>query len=284
MFNKKLKGVPVVKKEDNVSSPVVSIIMGIYNCEKTLEESIESIINQTFTDWEFILCDDGSSDNTLKIAKVYENKDNRIKVIKNDTNRGLTYSLNKCLNFSKGKYIARQDGDDISKPERLSKQIEFLLNNQLNINFVSTSISFFNEESFWGKTKPIEFPQKEHFIHHSPFAHAAVMIEKQALDCVDGYKDVFWTKRVEDYNLWFRLYAAGFRGANLSESLYEVRDDIDAFKRRKFRFRLNESIVRWNGYKMLKISKYQYVHVFRPILTAMLPHKFYIKIRSKLYN
>lgn len=265
-------------------NPTISIIMGVYNCETTLVESIDSILNQTFTDWEFIICDDGSTDNTLSIVELYAKKDERIKVLKNETNKGLTYTLNKCLNSSTGHYIARQDGDDISTSDRFLKQLNFLEKNNLKINFVSSSIRFFEGDRYWGKTNPVNFPEKKDFILQSPFAHAAVLIEKKALEFVGGYKDVYWTRRVEDYNLWFRLYAEGYKGANLNEPLYNVRDDANAFRRRKFRYRINEAIVRLNGYTILKLPKINYIYALRPILTAIVPHKIYVKIRRNLYN
>ena len=106
--------------------PTVSVIMGIYNCEKTLSDAIDSIINQTYSDWELIMCDDGSTDNTYQIATKYSEKDNRITVIKNDTNSGLAFSLNHCLKYAKGEYVARMDADDISLPNRFEKQVAFL--------------------------------------------------------------------------------------------------------------------------------------------------------------
>ncbi len=105
----------------------VSIIMGVYNCEKYLRESIDSILNQTFKDWELIICDDGSSDKTYYIVQEYQSKyPERIKVIQNKKNLGLNETLNRCLKLAKGKYIARQDGDDISFKNRLEEEYNFL--------------------------------------------------------------------------------------------------------------------------------------------------------------
>ena len=105
----------------------VSIIMGIYNCASTLSEAIDSILMQTFKDWELIMCDDGSIDNTYQIAKRYQKHVGRkIVLLKNDQNMGLNYTLNRCLAVASGEYIARMDGDDISLPTRLEKEVEFL--------------------------------------------------------------------------------------------------------------------------------------------------------------
>ena len=107
--------------------PKISIIMGIYNCGKTLDEALKSILDQTYTDWEIVMCDDGSSDNTLEIAEKYQaNYPEKVTVLKNEQNMGLNATLNKCLKATKGEYIARQDGDDISLPDRFIKEVKFL--------------------------------------------------------------------------------------------------------------------------------------------------------------
>ena len=106
----------------------VSVIMGVYNCKdkKMLKKSIDSIINQTYSNWEYIICNDGSTDNTLEELNKIVQVDSRIKVISYDKNKGLNYALNMCLKEAKGTYIARQDDDDISLKERFKKQVDFL--------------------------------------------------------------------------------------------------------------------------------------------------------------
>jgi glycosyltransferase involved in cell wall biosynthesis len=107
-------------------NPQISVIMAVYNGEKYLAEAIESILNQTFKEFEFIIIDDGSKDNSLNIIKRYAKKDSRIIIIKNEKNMKLAWSLNKGLKIARGKYIARMDSDDISLTDRLEKQYYFL--------------------------------------------------------------------------------------------------------------------------------------------------------------
>ena len=102
-----------------MGQPLVSIIMGAYNCEATIEKCVESILQQTYKNWQFIICDDFSSDNTFDILKKYEDKDSRIIILHNECNKRLAASLNNCLKVAKGKYIARMDADDESLPQRL---------------------------------------------------------------------------------------------------------------------------------------------------------------------
>ena len=104
----------------------ISVLMGIFNCETTLEEAIDSIKKQTYTNWELILCDDGSTDRTYEKAKDIAESDSRIILLRNEKNEGLNKTLNRCLAASCGEYIARMDGDDESLPERFQKQISFL--------------------------------------------------------------------------------------------------------------------------------------------------------------
>ena len=109
--------------------PKISIIMSVYNGEDYLAETIESVLCQTFTEWEFIIINDCSTDNTSKILTEYASKDKRIKVHTNETNLRLPSSLNKALSLANGRYIARMDADDICMPDRLQKQFDFMESN-----------------------------------------------------------------------------------------------------------------------------------------------------------
>ena len=118
-----------------MSTPLVSIIMGAYNCENTIYDCMESILKQTYENWEFIICDDCSSDHTLEILKKYEKNDKRIHILHNEKNMRLAASLNRCLEVAHGKYVARMDADDISMPDRLEKQVEFLQKSTLTVQY-----------------------------------------------------------------------------------------------------------------------------------------------------
>ena len=114
----------------NSGCPTISVIMSVYNTNKSfLAEAIESILNQTYPNFEFIIIDDNSTDGSLSIIEQYMSKDDRIVLIKNKTNIGLTKSLNKGLKLAKGQYIARMDADDVSLPDRFKQQIEYMENN-----------------------------------------------------------------------------------------------------------------------------------------------------------
>lgn len=259
--------------------PKVSVLMSVYNCESTVKKSVDSIINQTFTDWEFIICDDGSKDNTYKIIDEIAKNEPRIVLIKHNKNRGLSYSLNHCLKFAKGVYCARMDGDDLCDPLRLEKEVEFLKAND-QYGFVSTRMTRFDEHGTYQVPEPIESysPTNKDFIKGSPFCHAPVMIRKSAYDAVNGYRNIPQTLGVEDYDLWFRLYARGYKGYILQEPLYHMFDGRGAARRRTFKRRLNEVWVRENGYRMLRIPIIYRIYAFKPILLGLIPPYVYKKI------
>lgn len=250
----------------------VSIIMGIYNCEDTLEEAVNSIINQTYTNWELIMCDDGSTDQTLKLARKMAKKDSRIIIINNEYNVGTNITLNKCLKLATGYYIARMDGDDISLPMRLTKEIEFLEKNK-QYEIVSSNMVLFDENGEWGITRNKENPTKKDVVLGSPICHAPVVIKKECYDAVDGYTEDKHMLRVEDVNLWIKLYARGYRCYNIQEPLYKMRNDKNALNRRKFKYRINSTYVRLLGCYEMKLPFLCYLKCFSPIMIGLIPAK-----------
>lgn len=257
----------------------ISVIMGIFNCEDTIKSSIESIINQTYKNWEFIICDDGSTDKSYSIALEYSKKHSNITVIKNEINMGLNKTLNKCINYASGEIIARMDGDDISLSDRFEKQIWYF--DKTNYTIVSSSMIRFDEKGDWGKTTLPEFPQKKDFTKGTPFCHAASMVKKDALLSVGGYSESPFLIRVEDYHLWFKLYKNKYIGYNIQEPLYKMRDDRKALKRRTLKSRINEMYVMFIGYKMLRIPLIYYPFILKPLMIALLPNFVYNYFHKK---
>ena len=251
--------------------PKVSVIMGIYNCANTLEEAIDSLKFQTYQNFEVIMCDDGSKDNTAEIAQRYVDLEpQRFVLLKNEKNLGLNKTLNRCLEIAKGEYIARMDGDDVSLPERFEKEVQ-ALEEHPEFAVVSTPMMYFDENGVWKTGKAIEFPQKKDFIKHSPFfCHAPCMIRKNVFLEVGGYSEDNRTLRFEDCHLWYKIYAEGYKGFNLMEPLYMMRDDHNAFKRRTFSSRLNASYVKYVGFKMNHMPWYTYIYVVQSFLKNLI--------------
>lgn len=271
------------------TSKKISILMGIYNCETTLHEAIDSILKQTYSNWEFIICDDGSKDNSYNIAKNYEKTDpKRFKVIKNNKNRGLNATLNRCLEIADGEYIARMDGDDLCDPTRFQKEVE-ILNKHPEYAIVSTYMTTFDQDGEWGCIKTLERPQIKDFPTHVPmFCHAPCMTRRTAFLDVGGYTEDRRLLRVEDYHLWYKFYAKGYRGYNIQESLYKMRDDRNALHRRTPRARINGIYATFVGFKMVHIPKWMYIYAVKnaimEIIKLILPERLYEVLHKKRLN
>jgi len=217
-----------------IENPKVSIIMSVYNGENYLKEAIDSILNQTFKDFEFIIINDGSTDKSLRIIKSY--KDPRIVLISR-ANRGLAKSLNEGIKKAKGEYIARMDADDISKKDRLQKQISFLGRNK-DVSLVVTTVELIDQngdpiQHVWVDDrkaitpKQIEdsMPISDCIAHPTVFAISKLYKDYQYNDVRSG----------EDYDLWLRILSDGFKIAKIDDPLlsYRIHEESITLKSNK---------------------------------------------------
>ncbi len=266
--------------------PAISVIMGVFNCKRPdlLDKSIYSIIRQTFTDWEFIICNDGSTDNrTLGLLQKFEKVDERIRIITYKKNQGLAHALNECLKVSRGKYIARQDDDDESKPQRLKILFEFSEKHP-EYSIVGSIAEVTNDTGIWGEYPLAEKPQKKTFYWNSPFAHPTVLMRKDALEQIGGYREAKETWRHEDYDLFMRMYAAGYIGYNIQEKLYEYRIENGEKKYRPMKDRVNEAIVRYKGFKNMGVLLGGIPYIIKPVIIGFIPQKVFRIIKKKQYG
>lgn len=198
----------------------VTVIMPVYNGERYLEKAIDSILNQTFKDVEFIIVNDGSTDSSRGIILSYD--DHRVRLINNEKNIGLTQSLNKGLEAARGQYIARQDADDISFPQRLEKQVEFL-ETHADCGLVGSFYSIIDGDGNTLKVQRLvssnEKIQKE-LPKGNPFCHGACMFRKVCLGRVGLYRQEF--ESAQDYDLWLRISEL-WKVQNLKQPLYALR-------------------------------------------------------------
>ena len=267
-------------------TPRISVIMGIYNCADTLAEALDSLLNQTFQDFEVIMCDDGSKDNTYTVAQENAARwPERFVLLQNEQNLGLNKTLNRCLVAARGEYIARMDGDDISLSERFQKEVDALDANP-EYAVVSTPMIYFDQNGDWKTGTAIEYPTKRDFIGRAPFfCHAPCMIRKKVFLEVGGYSEDPRTLRFEDCNLWFKIYARGYKGFNLQQPLYKMRDDANAFKRRTLKSRMNASYVVYSGFRLLHMPWYTYGYVayefLKNIALGIIPQKLYMILHKK---
>lgn len=257
----------------------ISVIMGAYNCADTIEQAILSIQKQTYTNWEVIVCDDGSRDVTYQILERIASEDSRIILLQNEMNLGLNMTLNRCLALASGEYIARMDGDDVCEPDRFEVQVSFLMKHP-EYQIVGSSMTLFDEEGTWGEEVPPEQPKSEDTVTRTAFCHATVMIRKRCIDAVGGYSEEKRTIRVEDVNLWIKLYAAGYRGYNLQQPLYRMRNDKNALHRRRYIYRINSTYVRLQGCRKLNLGIIYYFKAFHPMIVGLIPATLRLKIRK----
>ena len=260
----------------------ISVLMGIYNCAATLPEAIDSILAQTYTDWELILCDDGSTDDTYAVAEDYCRRfPGKIILLRNERNMGLNFTLNHCLEQATGRYIARMDGDDVSLPQRFAMELA-ALEAEPELAVVSCPMIYFDETGDYGRGGiGNEYPDPAALVHGPVHCHAPCMMRAEVMRTVGGYSVDRRLLRVEDWHLWLKIYAAGGQGRNLPEHLYKMRDDRHAASRRKFKYRLNEAHVAALAVKTLGLPKWKYIYVLRPILVGLLPGPVYRFLHKK---
>ncbi|MEO0132855.1 MAG: glycosyltransferase [candidate division WOR-3 bacterium] len=196
--------------------------MPAYNAEKYISEAIESILNQTFKDFEFIIVDDASTDKTWEIIQEYARKDERIKSLKNDINMKIAKTLNYGIQHASGLYIARMDADDISLPERFELQVNFM-NNNPDVVVLGGGMIIIDEDgkpiskrSYYSNDEEI----RRHIFLFSPFCHPTIFIRKDAFDNTGGYDPYY--ESAEDYELYSRLGRLG-KFANLKEFIIKYR-------------------------------------------------------------
>ncbi|MBD7947944.1 glycosyltransferase family 2 protein [Psychrobacter communis] len=202
----------------------VTIAIPIYNAEKYLELAIQSVLNQSFTDWELLLVDDGSTDKSLEIAKKYEKIDNRVRMLSDGMNKKLPYRLNQIIRESKGNYIARMDSDDLIHPDRLNIQVKFLETNP-QYDLVSTgSVSIDNNHKVYGYRNTQKLHTNFSSLQTSyPIIHASVLAKKSWYERNKYNTDY---PRSQDYELWCRTSLNNdLKIAILPDLLYYYREE-----------------------------------------------------------
>lgn len=248
----------------------VTVLMGIYNCAPYLKEALDSLMTQTFQDFKVILCEDGSTDGTYQVAKAYAEKCDKIVLLRNDRNRGLNYTLNRCLELADTEYCARMDGDDISLPDRFANEVVFL-DEHSEYAVVSCPMIYFDEEGEFRRGRGNGEIDASDFVQGTPICHAPCMVRTSILKSVGGYSVDDRLLRVEDYHLWFKIYKAGYKLFMLDECLYKMRDDRNAIARRTWKTRRNEAYVKHIGYKMIGLPWYYQVYTIVPLIKFFVP-------------
>ncbi len=216
-----------------MKSPLVSVLMPAYNAERYISQSIESILNQSYKEFIFIILDDASTDGTLNIIKKYEKADNRIRVIQNKKNSYIAACRNTLILSAKTKYIAWQDADDISMPDRLKVQVDYMEHNP-DVGIVGGYIEFFDEKG----NKSLRTYEKEdrkirkNVFKFSPVAQPTAMIRKECFDQIGLYNLKY--PPAEDIDISFRI-GTKYKFANLQQVLLKYRESESSATYKKLR-------------------------------------------------
>ncbi|SEM66126.1 Glycosyl transferase family 2 [Mesobacillus persicus] len=253
--------------------PKLTVIMATYNADKYLEEALNSLLNQTYTNFIVKIIDDNSSDNTVSLIKELNIKDGRIQLVQtNDKNIGLTKNLNILIELSDTEYIARMDADDISHPERFEKQISFMENNK-NVSAVGTWAYNIDENGgeIGKRYVPTDVVSIENMIGKAnPMLHPTVMMRTEKIKSVNGYNEKY--RLAQDYDLWYRCLAVNLELANIPEFLFSYRMIDNHVSKRKMKHRLIDAKIRWNGTRALNYAlAKRIIYTSIPVILGLMP-------------
>lgn len=273
------------------NKPEISVVMPAYNAEEYVTEAIESILNQTFTDFEFIVVNDASTDKTLDIITAFAQKDKRIKIINNQKNLYIAGALNKGIEAAQGKYIARMDADDVSMPNRLQSQYD-LLEQDSGIAVAGGNILLIdkNGKDIGYRTYPATNKElKARMFKHSPFAHPTTMYRRDVFNEFGGYNPV-WSPS-EDIDLWFKI-GSKYKFASVPEYIFKYRYFSDSSSNKKIRhvelitLQMRYNAMRILGYKPgltdIIFNILQFVTLW--IIPAKVRMQMFNLIRNKIYK
>lgn len=256
----------------------VSIIMAAYNAEKYIKYAIDSVINQTYNNWELIICDDCSTDNTHDIVKEYSLIDSRIKLIRNEKNSRQSKSRNNAFEKSDGQYIAILDADDSIHEDKIKKQVLFLENNP-QYSFVGTNAYIIDDNNkITGTIKKLSNPKESTVIRNKGFVYSSIMVRRDVFEKIEGYTVSSITKTGEDYDLICKIYQEGLKGTNILEELYFYRVNPGNYQRRNYEAYYNEFKVAMKHVKngWLKVNEceiYIVFYLFAPLIKGLVPSR-----------
>ena len=218
--------------------------MSVYNGEKYVAQAITSIINQTFQDWELLVINDGSTDKSFEIMNSFASQDKRVVVIDNGKNIGLTKSLNKGIIYSRGEYIARQDADDISLPERIAKQVDFMEKNK-TVGCCGCDVIIVDDQG--KQLKPVVLPAKINQLlpKRNVMVHGSLMFRREIILSAGCYDENFYY--AQDYDLLLRLSKLTVI-AKLADFCYHLRYGKNRLSSNKF----------WQQLYYTSLAKYYY--------------------------
>jgi len=262
--------------------PTVTVLLGVYNGGVHLDQAIRSIIHQTYEDFEFLIIDDASTDGSYDLIQSWADRDKRIRLLRNNTNKGLGYTLARGVQEARGEWIARMDADDVAFPHRLEVQMRFVEESDTELDIVgSWAIDVDNDFNQKGVRRvPTTHNRITDLLWTNPFIHPTVLLRKTAIMAAGSYRpDVV---RRQDYELWFRCAAAGLRFANIPETLLYYRFDNQWFAKNNARVIANQVYMGWKGCRLVNAPINAYVGVAVPLVKCMIPRGLGMAVHSVL--
>jgi glycosyltransferase involved in cell wall biosynthesis len=265
--------------------PLVSVVLPVYDGAGTIGRAVQSILAQTYGNFELIVVNDGSADRTPEILGAFD--DERVRVL-NQENRGLVASLNRGIEASRGKYVARMDADDVALPARFERQVEFMEKNPA-VGVVGSAIRrVYPDGSSRIRRRPLDSEGiRRNIVRICPFTHSTVMIRKEVFGkagLYDAAKDGSRGLLVEDYDLWVRILAAGYELANLPDVLTEYYEEPGSILRsRPLRKRIAQQVFsRVEAIKTLRLGYAAYLNIV-PVACLSVLNRYGLKL-DRLYN
>lgn len=249
--------------------PQISVLMSVYNGLPYLAEAVDSILAQSFTNFEFIIIDDCSNDDSGEMLEKYARKDGRIKLVKNTARLGLGANLKHGVEIAKGEWIARMDADDVAISTRLYKQYEYVMLHP-EVDILGSFAADIDASGKQNGERRVPTGHKDivKYIWTCPIIHPTAFMKKSSLLKAGSYGT---EKRRQDYALWFRCAAAGLKFANLPEPLLKYRFTGDYFNRNNLPALLTQVKIGWKGCWQVKASPIAYLGVAVPLVKGILP-------------
>jgi len=260
-------------------NPLISVIMPVYNSEKYLSLAIESVLNQTIKDLEFLIIDDCSTDSSVEIIKKFMKKDKRIKLFKtNENSGGCTKPINVGLKNAKGKFIARMDADDLSNKNRFELQLESLKESKADIS--STNLDFIDEKGKVFLKRKYDLSDFSNLIQiESPIAHGTILAKKSVFDKYGLFDEKFKTS--QDYDMWLRLWSRGVKFILCDRILYSYRQHSKTGKTLKTKNTIKNVLkIKFKAMKIynIKFSFKAWIRIFIEIILFIIPSFFVRKL------
>lgn len=262
--------------------PVISVIMGVYNGERFLAEAVESILKQSYGDFEFIICNDCSMDASAEMLRSYAAADSRIVLLENERNMGLAATLNRCLAVAQGEFIARMDCDDRALPERFAVQTQWL-RQHTDVDVLGSAVEYMDDNGdVYGAMSMDSLCVRSvtEVVRGSCVIHPTVMMRAETLRRVGGYTVNSLTTRAEDYDLWCKIAGGGGMIAVLPQTLLQYREDQSNIVRRKYKYRVQEARLKYRWIRQIGRTA-DLFYAVKPLLVGLLPLGIYKKLHKK---